>query len=181
MSENPFATPLVDAYGPAPTSSSTSAGVWRDGNIVVMERTARLPDVCVKTGGVATQRLARKLHWHHPAVYIALMFNVLIYIIIALIVRKTVAVDIPVSDESADKRKKWMYIGWGCGLGGIAMFILGLIFDVPALAGIGPLTMLFGLIGGLIGARLLWPSKIDEHFVYLRGAKEPFLSRLPQR
>ena len=181
MTQNPFAAPAADAYTPTAGTSDSTAGVWRDGNVLIMEKGARLPDYCVKTNAPATKRLNRRIQWHHPAVYAALLFNVLIFLIIALIVRKTAEVEFPVSQEVIDKRKRWMIVGWGGSLGSIVVMIAGFAAGIPAIGVIGMLGFLFCLFAGIIGVRILWPSKIDDQYVYLKGADEGFLARFPQR
>ncbi|MEQ9503495.1 MAG: hypothetical protein RIT81_41960 [Deltaproteobacteria bacterium] len=181
MSENPFAAPAVDPFGPATTGDTSVAGIWRDGDVIVMEKGAMLPDFCVKSGEPASERLEKKLQWHHPAVYAALLFNVIIYLIIALIMRKTANVSIPIGPDAKAHRSKWIKIGWGAGLGGLVVMFIGIPLEQPVVILLGLGVAFFGLIGGLIGVRLLWPTKIDDQYVYLKGAKEPFLRHLPNR
>lgn len=180
MTDNPFAAPAVDAYAPARAQAGQIVGVWRDGDQIVMEKGATLPDFCVKTGAPAEDRLDKKMYWHTPAIYAALLISPIIYVILALILRKTANVSIPVGAEALQNRSKWIKIGWGAGLAGVVLFIVGIPSRLPLLTVLGLVVAMFGLIGGLIGVRLLWPTKIDDQFVYLKGAKEPFLNRLPR-
>ena len=179
MTGNPFATPSADAYSTASEMlPSSGEEIWRAGTTIVMGRHARLPDFCIKTGAPATRRLNRKLYWHHPAVYLALLINVIVFAIVAFAVRKSVAIEIPLSEEAVRARSKWIWMGWGMGLGGIGLVFGALVGEYFGLILVGLVVFLFGVSVGRIGSRLLWPSKIDDHYVYLKGAKEPFLSHL---
>src|SRR5687768_6974211 len=65
---NPYAAPQQpDLYSQSvPNKISPYAGLWREGNVMVMHKLAPLPDICLKSNQPAVGRLKRKLSWHHP-------------------------------------------------------------------------------------------------------------------
>ena len=101
--------------------------IWRSGNALVMHRNAVLPDRCVKTNKPAQgRRLKRKLYWHHPALYLLILLNILIYLIVAIAVRKKAIIEIGVSHETLSKRKRAIIVSWIMSLAGIGLFVLAL-------------------------------------------------------
>ena len=56
--------------------------------MLVLHKQAPLPDICLKSNLPATRRLKRNLQWHHPAVYLALLVNLIVYVVVAMIVQK---------------------------------------------------------------------------------------------
>ena len=53
------------------------------------------------------------LSWHHPALYLIVLAGVLIYVIVALIVRKTARVNIPLCPAHRAKRRNIILTGLG--------------------------------------------------------------------
>ena len=75
-------------------------GVWRDGETLIMQKTVRLPDYCIKCGVAANgSHHTRNLSWHHPALYLLILAGLLIYAIVALIVRKSAKIDISMCQD----------------------------------------------------------------------------------
>lgn len=96
--DNPYKPPQVaDAIVDAAVVENY--GLWRKGNILVMHKNVQLPDRCVKSNAPTNRRLKRNLSWHHPAVFLSILISPLIYIILALILRKTANIYIGLSDE----------------------------------------------------------------------------------
>src|SRR5687768_2724452 len=87
---NPYAAPHVASYMPPRVELPPGKypGLWRQGKLLVLRKNAPLPEICLKTSQPATRRLKRSLHWHHPAVFLALLVNLILYVIIALILQK---------------------------------------------------------------------------------------------
>jgi hypothetical protein len=174
----------------APSKASLKAavishgGVWRDGNHVLVAHGASFPQRCVKCNAdVDGQSKVRRVHWHHPSIYLLLLVYVIVYVIVAAIMRKTAEIDPCLCEEHASKRRQWIWIGW---LG--ALFGL---FGVPVLgamagAEMAPIILLavcwfllFG-IAGSINARILYPKRIDANYTRLKGADPRFLAGLPE-
>ena len=78
---NPYAAPQGGSpFGANPNqpqwqapAPAAEAGVWRDGRLLVMHKSAQLPDRCVKSNQPADGRLLRKMYWHHPLIFLSLL------------------------------------------------------------------------------------------------------------
>lgn len=173
---------LEDGYvlPPPPSVGTPGAGVWRDKAILVMSKDARLPDRCVKCNEPTHGRLKRNLTWHHPAIYILLLVAWLIYLIVALVVRKRATVELGLCDEHLQKRRRNVWITWGLLLLGVFCFVLAIAAEDGNPALLGLLLILGGAIYGIATVRVTAPTRIDDRFVRLRGVNKDYLDLLPQ-
>lgn len=178
MSEfNPYAAPKIEVTARVEGEQD----VWSDGTSLFLTRGAVLPDRCVKcdaeTGGY---KLKRNLSWHHPLLYLLVFVNLLIYIIVALIVRKTARVDVGLCPRHRSRRLRAILIGWLGSLGGIAMMISAAIVNQAPASGFlvagGLVMLLFSLFYGLMIAQVVRPTKIDDRLVTLRGIGPAYLA-----
>jgi hypothetical protein len=176
QSYNPYAPPTHDptALRPAP-----AGGCWREGDAAVVRRPdAELPDRCVRCNQPAEgYRLQRKLYWHHPAVYLVIVFSPLIYVILALIMRKTTTVRVGLCPAHRKRRRNGMLIGWIGVLVSITVCTAGISSDTPEVifGGIG-LFLIFPIVG-IAMAQVIAPKRMDQYFAWLRVGK-PFLESL---
>src|SRR5205814_1141094 len=106
----PVPGPGVISYaGPSMYETATAVGVWREGNQMVVRQGARLPDACVKCGGPPNGRPLRKtFYWHQPALAVLILAGVLLYAIVALIVRKSIRLEVPLCQAHAARRRNMM-------------------------------------------------------------------------
>lgn len=182
---NPYAAPREAGYLPPQQLGMTTpfAGLWRDGNILVMHKLAPFPDICLKSNEPATRRLKRSLTWHHPAAYLAILAHVFIYVVIALIIRKTATIQIPLTDEWYARRQRRMLFSWGGALLSIALFVASLFaIEREAWAPfvlIGAIFLLLGMmIYGQRACRLVWPKRMTDDYIWLKGVHPDYLARL---
>ncbi len=182
VESSPQGIVLEDGYvlPPPPTVGMPGSGVWRDKSVLVMSKDAQLPNRCIKCNEPTNGRLKRKLTWHHPAIYILILIAWLVYLIVALIVRKRATVGVGLCEEHCAKRRKNLLITWSLVLLGVAGFILAMIEEDGTYALIGALLLLSGIIYGIVFARIVAPSKIDDKFVWLKGVNKDYLNLLPQ-
>jgi hypothetical protein len=151
-----------------------------------MHKSAPLPPRCVKSNAPTVRTLKRNLTWHHPAVYIALLFNLLVYVILAIVLSKRATVYIGLSDEWFARRRRAIFIGWGLVLASVGMFVGGLMLldrgdEVAGLLIFGSFVLfLVGAIYGLIAARMVSPTRITDDYVWLKGVHRDFLATLPE-
>lgn len=170
----------LNPYAP-PQATLTSGGdrrVWREGAVLVLEPGAELPPRCVKCNEPAELPLKeRKLYWHHPAYYLIALVALLIYAIVALIVRKQTTVAPGLCANHRKRRTLW-----------ITAAILGPLLGFPMMTLsegncgfilLGALFLFGGIVGGLMGARIVYADRIDDHEVRLKGCGEAFLESLP--
>ena len=173
-----------DAYvfpPPPSTGLYPQGGVWRDKSTLVMSKDAALPDRCVKcnapTNGL---RLKRTLYWHNPIFYVLIFLGILIYFIVALFVRKTATVHVPLCETHLARRRTSLIIGWLLILLGLGGFIVAIASNSAAPALLGVLSLLVGFVFAIAAARTVLPTKIDDRFVWLKGINKDYLDQLPQ-
>ena len=130
FSDNPYAAPSVPAgYTQAfvPGQMPPGAGVWRQGKLLVMHISASLPPVCVKSNQPAAAPLLRKLQWHSPWAYLGLLGGLPPFVILALVLTKRASINIGLSQEWIDRRKRRMLVAWLIGLGSVLVGVLVLV------------------------------------------------------
>ena len=165
----------------SPVSVQLSAS--RRNDKLFVPRGASLPPRCIKCGVTATRAWRRKFSWHHPAVYLVLIFaflGVIIYAIVAALVRKQIELNVPLCDVHDSDRKRYK-----------ALAVVMLLGFVPAGAMMGLASERFGwvtgvamLVVGLVFALKMSlgfiPAKIDEFGGLFKGAGSEFLQFVPQ-
>lgn len=180
---NPYAAPTADV-GERPAISPTGEGLWQSGRVLVMEKTAVLPDVCVVCNAPADGfSLRRRLAWHSPWWYFTIFLGVLIYIIVALIVQRRADIRVGLCMTHRQRRRTWLTVAWMIVALAVALpFVLGWL-DPDAIA-FGflalPLLLLAAALVGLYGARVVYPKRIDAEYAMLGGVSPAFLMTLPE-
>jgi hypothetical protein len=180
---NPYAAPVQPGYYPQPMKLAPYAGLWREGNVLVMHKLAPLPDICVKSNEPATGRLKRNLRWHHPAVYLTIFLHIFIYIVVAMVLSKTATIHIALTDEWLARRWRRMIFAWCLVLLGVPLFAISLMQIEQAVwapfAMLGAILLFFGgAIYGLIACRLVAPKRMTDDYIWLKGVHPEFLNRL---
>ena len=173
---------LGDSPGP-----QGAHGLWRDGKLLVVRKTVELPDRCVKSNQPANgYRLTRKMYWHHPAIFLSIFAGLLIYVILALVLRKHAEVRIGLSDEWVSKRRFAIITGWGLSLGSIGLFVGSIMAErilgdaVPWCVVLSVVVFFGGIIYGLIRSRMVAAARITDDMAWLKGVHPEFLAELPE-
>lgn len=181
--------PAQNPYAPSSASLKVSDslapgdGIWRDGNRIIVAHGCSFPSRCVKCNEPSVEpRKVRKVYWHHPALYVLFFFYAIIYIIVALIVRKKAEIDPGLCEEHMEKRRLWIIIGWVGSI--VSLFVWpmsagALGIDSWQAFAFGFLAFLVIVIVSIVKARILYPRRIDERYARLQGADERFLASLP--
>ena len=182
---SPYAPPpppqFVGGVATYPSGLETRPGVWRQKSTLVMDKNATLPPRCVKCSEpVVAADFERKLRWHHPAIYLIVLVNWLIYVIVALCVRKRATIYVGLCPTHRTKRRTALMLTWALVAIGFALIFAGLSGDMPGLAGLGGLNLLGALIYAAVAVPLVRVKKIDEHFIWLKGVDESYLAQLPE-
>ena len=188
------AAPVIAYATPTPYVYQPAMNAWRDGPILIVRSLTSLPGRCVKCNADVTdqpgsKRLTQKLAWHHPALFLLILAGILIYAIVALIVQKKATVELSLCPVHNAKRTRWLAFTWAVVLIGLGMLIWGCAGGTnyarhddmwPAWFMLGGIAVaVIGGIIGLVGARVLTPKRIDEHFAWLKGAAPEFLDNFP--
>lgn len=169
---------LEDGYVMPPPPSF--GGVWRDQSTLVMTLDATLPDYCVKCDAPANGfRLKRNLSWHEPALYLLLLIAWIIYLILALALRKQATVYLGLCQEHYQRRRNFLIAGWAAMAFGLVSTVMALASDYPAFALLGIFIFLASIIWLALVARLVNIKKIDDRYVWLTGIDANYLARFP--
>ena len=154
--------------------------IWADGKKVVAMDGARFPARCVKCNQATSEpALKRKLYWHHPAFYLLLFLQIIIYVIVAMFVRKRATVEIHLCREHLDRRRNFMIGVWVSLALGFAGLVGGIAENQGLVILAGVVLFLVALTLGMFGVRPLSTAKIRDKTVWLGGAGKDFLASLP--
>ena len=183
---NPYAPPQSNLQNTLESPMGqmfSAAGVWRTGDLLVMQKGASLPNRCLVCNQPASVQLPKKLYWHTPGLYLLLLLNAIIYIIAALIARKKAEVVLPLCTGHAEKRKKLTVTASLLAVAGLALMLgscaigEGNVFGIMVLAGFG-LLLVAGVMSILV-SNMIVPKKIDDYYVWLRKVSSSYLAALP--
>jgi hypothetical protein len=180
---NPYAPSRASLRsGDAPPAGDQSGvTAWRNQNVLVMIPDTPLPPRCIKCNEPADEPTkVRKVYWHHPGVYALILINLIVYAIVAAIVRKKALVAPGLCAEHKKRRRLGLAIGWGGVLAGIGLMTWGVEdADHVAYVPIGSLVLLISIILSMFLSRVVVARKIDQSYVWLRGCGAQFLDSLP--
>ncbi|MEZ4407025.1 MAG: hypothetical protein R3A52_11170 [Polyangiales bacterium] len=158
--------------------------VGREGRNIVFYNGVQLPHACLKCGAPAAVAPRKTLYWHSPWIYMFILPSVLIYAVIALAVRKSAAVNLPLCQHHHARRRRFIAATVAGVVGSLTLpFVLASLSADPDAVGWAAIAMVFGLVAstflGLFGARVIYPVYIDDRVVKLGGVGEGYLSRCP--
>lgn len=188
---NPYATPMAESVNPIPATTMPQKlppgeYIYSSGNVLVMHRHATLPAVCFKSNQPADlPYLHRKLAWHHPAIALLILINLLIYIVVAIAVSKRATIELPLSRQWKSIRKRRIAISLSLVGVGAVLFLGSLGFSGSRTGdngwalffAIGFILMLGAGIYGAFASRMVSVKKIENDYLYLKGAHPDFLKR----
>ena len=178
---NPYAPSQASLKtGPSHTAGQVTA--WRDARVMVMIPNAAIPDRCVKCNEPADEPTKeRTLYWHSPWLYLLLLLNILIFAIVALIMRKKAVVSAGLCTDHKKRRRNVLTAAWIGVLAGVFLLFEGIAS--PSAGGLmafaGVLLVVGSIIVGMAMGRVVYAVRIDKDYVRLKGCGEPFLETLP--
>jgi hypothetical protein len=177
---NPYAPTRASLEHAQKVADPTAAGVWRQGKILVVLREHDLPGRCIRCNEPAEPPTrVRKVYWHHPTIYLLILLNIIIYVIVGLIARRTATVAPGLCRDHKKRRRTLLAAGWIAVLAGISAVFVGMGYNSGLLVA-GVLVAFAGVLTGLFGARLLYAKRIDKTHLYLKGCGGEFLDSLPE-
>lgn len=186
-SVNPYAPPPIVAEQVNVLGlGGQDGGVWRSGKLLVMHKSARLPARCIKSNEPSERSLKRNLVWYPQWIILTILIAWPIFLVLALILQKKATIEIGLTEAWVRRRRQRIAITWGVALLGVALFAIAiaLLDATDGGSSILMLAALAALIGALIygttAARLVSPTKIDDRFVYLKGACAEYLAQFPE-
>jgi len=181
MSErNPYA-PSKASLGDRPSGGTGRVTAWRDGNVVVMLAGGEIPHRCVKCNEPAEEPTKeRTLYWYNPWLYLLVLISILVFAIVALIVRKKAVVSAGLCADHKRRRRNALTVAWIGVLAGTLLLLLGVTESSSAAALTGVPLMLIAIVVGITLGRVVYPVRIDNDYVRLKGCGEHFLATLPE-
>jgi hypothetical protein len=141
-----------------------------------------LPPFCVKCGQPATDKpIVKRFSWHQPAYFLLILVGLLIYVIVALIVRKTIRVGVPLCAQHAQRRSLWLTLAWVLPVIGIAdAFVLPRFNVDPGwIVSLVVMFVLAGLVIWAVAGNPIRPRSIDSFSAEFSGFCDLFLEQIP--
>src|SRR4051794_32371716 len=100
----PFAPAPVIPYA-TPAGNIAVGGIWRSGSKLVVPNQSCLPPSCVKCNAPVSESARKKnFYYYHPALLLLILVNILVFAIVALVVRKKGTVYICVCQKHRNAR-----------------------------------------------------------------------------
>jgi hypothetical protein len=179
---NPYAPSRASLNAGVTPSEIAHSGVtvWRNENVLVMLPDSHLPPRCVKCNAPAEEPTKiRKVYWHHPAVYLLILLNLIIYAIVAAIVRKRALVAPGLCADHKRRRRVGLTVGWLGVIFAMAIMTIGAGYDRGSFLGLGVLLMLGSTIAGIYLSRIVVAERIGKDYVWLKGCGAEYLDSMP--
>lgn len=149
------------------------------GRALIAPVRCELPRVCVFTGGTEDLvRVKQRLAWHHPAIYLGVFAGILVYVVLALALRKTADVTYSMTKTEEKRRRLWHLANWGIFLSAILWLVLAASWEWPWLYWLAPVSIVTSIVVYFLKVRLLYPQKITDGYAEIRGIPAEVLERL---
>lgn len=166
-------------------TDTAAPNVTRFGKNAILANDSPLPDRCFKCNEPAPgPHKKTTLYWHPPAYYFLILFpGILIYAIVAMIIRKRAVVEVPLCETHRRKRRNAIFIT--CGLI-LLLFPAWLVAAGATEDGLFVVLAILSLLGGIIYGCIAIPlahcQRIEDQprQVWLRGAGRKFLESLDE-
>jgi hypothetical protein len=173
IERNPYAPPKANL------ADIRAANCTRDGKSVVVRTGSDLPPRCIVCNAPAKLPVkSKKVYWHSPWIYLLVPINILIYLIVGLIARKSFEVSAGLC-EVHSARRRWRVLSLvAVGVGSLIVTVAMLIHEQGDAAIVAAISALAAFVFSAIAARKIYPRKITKEYARLGGCKEPFLASL---
>ena len=155
---------------------------WRDNRVMVIVPESPLPPRCIKCNEPADEPTkTRKVYWHSPWLYLLLFFNVVIYAVVATVVRKKSLVSPGLCANHKKRRRNVISLAWVGFISGIILIFVGASSEAGVWGAlVGVVLMIASIAFGMIAGRVVIPTRIDHEYVRLKGCGKPYLQSLPE-
>jgi hypothetical protein len=161
--------------------TETIQGAWRAGRRMVMRRGAELPDRCVKTNQPAEGAWAEiRLSWHPPVYYLLVLLGLIPYLIVAPRVSASVIVRMGITERALRSSRRAWVISVALFAGASALWVVAVFASMVMLLYAGAALMVVALPLYFLRARLVWPTRVAGHYVWIAGVHTDYLADLPE-
>ena len=192
IDDNPYRAPAaIPVAGEKLLPQGTEAGIWSDGKLLVVHKQATLPPICVKTRRAAEETITRKFRWHPPRYYTLLFVHIFIYAVVVQFVCRKHELAIPLSMETASRRRSKIVKCWFVGVLGFALLFVGAFGSVSsrqidstlwafvALVAAGFVIMIAATWIGSFAALILVPKRMNDHVTWFKGLDPDYVASFP--
>jgi hypothetical protein len=181
----PASEPLPPSRQPGPALALTEGqGIYRDGNQLVFEKGALLPDVCLKTNDPGVIRRTQTLYWVPSWVLIGILFGILPYVILSMFFMQSALVTLPFAPRRVLWQRNHLSISVLLIGGGFAtmLFFPGRLLPLSMRGyevGTGLVMVLIGCEWAAYLVPLVYTARISARHVWLQGIHPAYLDRWP--
>lgn len=136
----------------------------------------------MKCGAPANGKpVTKNFSWHHPGFYLLILVGLLVYVVVALVVRKTMKLEVFLCLHHAQRRSTAVMLAWVFPVVGIADAFILPRFNVEGgvVALITVVLVLAGLVIWAVVSNPIRPKFIDQYRGEFSGVCECFLEHLP--
>lgn len=170
------------------TSAPSPYPIVRQGSALIIPvagpgQAAVLPPQCIKCGGPADGKpVERTYYWHHPALYVLILAGLLIYAVVAIVVRKGMKVRVSLCLRHAQRRSIGVTLAWVLPVVGIADAVIlpQLNVDGGVVALIAIALIFTGLVIWAVMGNPIRPKSIDQYRGVFTGFCETFLQQFQE-
>jgi hypothetical protein len=170
---NPYAAPKAQIAAVRETRCT------RDGKYVLVAAGSDLPPRCIVCNAPASQPIKEvRVYWHSPWYYLLIPINFLLYVLVAVLARRSVTISPGFCPVHGAKRRRRTLMFTLAGGGSVALGLFLLWLDQAGGALSFFLISLVILVVGVFFARKVYAKRITKECARVGGCKEPFLSSL---
>lgn len=155
------------------------SAVRRDGELQVMTEESVLPDRCVRCNAPTERQLKRIFHSHPDYINFVAIVSLLIALVLLIFKRKGMTIHIGLCDRHFNRRLVGMFFGAGLVGLGLLMGIVTAFNGDYWLLGCGAGSLISGAFFIVLLTPTVSAERIEEPFIWLKGAHQDFLDTLP--
>jgi hypothetical protein len=177
MIENPYSPPESNI------EAVERDKCWREStSTLYISVGSELPLRCVKCNGQVNQPPKQKtFYWHASGWYLLILFNLILYAIVALFIRKKIRLSPGLCDLHKKRRSTLL-------LSSLSLFSLLFIIgvatfgeDTSSISAISFLGAFVAVVIAMISSRIIYPIEINERGARFKGCGKEFLQSLSSR
>ncbi|TWT38225.1 hypothetical protein KOR34_31940 [Posidoniimonas corsicana] len=177
---NPYASPQAEERQPASAVESDDRRLAVDSKHLIVPFGAQFPDRCVKCNEPALgYKLRRDLAWHSPMIYLLLLLNILIYLVVAMAVRRKATVLVGLCPEHRSRRRWWQVVCTVLGVSAVAGLVAAAVLESGLLAIASVVLFVPTIVAAIITTPVVSAGCITDRHAEVRGCGREFLQALP--
>jgi len=155
------------------------SGLSIRGRALVTSLDCELPEVCVFTGRTDDLvRVRQRISWHHPAIYLTIFIGLIIYVVLALALRKSANVAYYINREEKARRQMWHAANWGVFLSTFLWIALGVALGWTWAFWVIPVSLLSSIVIYFLQVQRLFAWKIDGQAAEVGGIPAEVMEKL---